>query len=172
LFLFLPFFVCTQFKEFIARPGGSERTEIPAIVTNELLKQCILHRLDPVRDWKLITYTRVRDFLQKTGYAHFFENIAQIISILTHRPPKRFTSQQKAKLTQIFKEIQEPFERHKGVRKNFLSYSYTTFKSCELLGYDDFLPLLPLLKPHNLLKADAIWRDICADCKYEFVQTL
>jgi hypothetical protein len=77
------------------------------------------------------------------------------------------------KLTQIFKEIQHPFEKHKGTRKNFLSYSYTTYKSCELLGYNEFLPLLPLLKaPQNLLKADAIWKKICEECKYEFIPTL
>lgn len=133
----------------------------------------MLHRIDPARDWKQITYGRVREFLQKTGYAHFFENIAQIICILTHRPAKRFTDEQKAKLTMIFNEIQAPFEKHKGNRKNFLSYSYTTYKSCELLGYTEFIPLLPLLKaPQNLLKADAIWRKICEECGYEFVQTL
>lgn len=133
----------------------------------------MLHRIDPVRDWKKINYTRTRDFLQKIGYAHFFENIAQIISIITHRPPIRFSLEQKDKLTQIFKEIQEPFEKHKGKRKNFLSYSYTTYKSCELLGYHDFLPMLPLLKaPQNLLKADAMWLKICQECEYEFVQTL
>ena len=139
---------------------------------NKLLKQCALHRIDPVRDWKMMTYARLRDFLQKIGYAHFFENIGQIIGLLTLRPVKRFSTEQKTKLTQIFKEIQEPFERHKGKRRNFLSYSYTIYKICELLGYDDWLPMLPLLKaPQNLLKADAIWRKICQDCRYEFVQT-
>ncbi len=140
---------------------------------NKLLKECALHRIDPIRDWKLMTYTRVRDFLQKIGYAHFFENITQIIGILTKRSTLRFNAEQKAKLTQIFKEIQEPFEKHKGKRRNFLSYAFTTYKSCELLGYTEFLPMLPLLKaPQNLLKADAIWRKICEECEYEFVQTL
>lgn len=130
------------------------------------------HRIDPVKNPEHITYNFIRGQLQKTGYAHFFENITQIISILTKRPPKRLSDAQKEKLTQIFKEIQEPFERFKGNRRNFLSYSYTIYKSCELLGYKDFLPLLPLLKaPQNLLAADEIWELICKDRKFEFVKT-
>lgn len=131
-----------------------------------------MHRIDPIRDWKKVTYNLIREFLQKTGYSHCFGNIPQIISILTQRPPKRFSEEQKRKLTQIFKEIQEPFERHKGNRKNFLSYSFTTYKSCELLGLEDFLPYLPLLKaPQNLLVADSIWKNICKDLGYQFIPT-
>jgi hypothetical protein len=84
----------------------------------------------------------------------------------------RLSREQRGQLTQLFKEIQEPFERHKGKRKNFLSYAYTTYKSCELLGMTQFLPMLPLLKAdQNKLKADEIWEKICKDCRYEFVRT-
>lgn len=168
-----PYERLAHFKEFIVRLEGAERTEIPEIVINVLLRQCMAHNIDPRAQPERITYHLVRDFLQKTKYAHFFENIPQIMSLLTGQPPMRFTDEEKAKLTQIFKEIQEPFQKHKGTRKNFLSYSYTTFKSCELLGIRRFLPLLPLLKaPLNLLAADRIWEKICEDCGYEFVHTI
>mmetsp|Transcript_18394 Transcript_18394/g.32582 ORF Transcript_18394/g.32582 Transcript_18394/m.32582 type:complete len:125 (-) Transcript_18394:110-484(-) len=120
-----------------------------------------------------ITYQRVREFLQRTNYAHFFENIPRIIHYLTKQPSMRLTPEEKNGLTAIFNEIQRPFERHKGKRKNFLSYSYTTYKSCELLGIHRFLPLLPLLKaPQNLLAADNIWKKICQDCNFEFIRTI
>ena len=72
----------------------------------------------------------------------------------------------------MFNEIQKPFEKYKGKRKNFLSYAYTTYKSCELLGYTEFLPFLQLLKaPQNLKRADDLWELICQDLKYEFIKT-
>ena len=43
---------------------------------------------------------------------------------------------------------------------------------CELFGCNEFLDKLPLLKaPQNLLAADRIWKNICRDCKYEFIAT-
>ena len=109
---------------------------------------------------------------QRTGFCQFFENTTQLIGLLTKRQPRRFTNEEKSQLTRIFREIQGPFERHKGKRKNFLSYSFTLYKLCELMGLKEFLPYLPLLKaPANLLAADALWEKICRDLDYEFVRT-
>lgn len=167
-----PYERIAHFKEFIARLEGTERTEIPEIVVNTLLQQCLIHRIDPMREHDRVTYTFVRSALQRTGFCQFFENTTQLISLLTKRQPRRFTDEEKTQLTRIFREIQGPFEKHKGKRKNFLSYSFTLFKLCELLGLREFLPYLPLLKaPANLLAADALWEKICNDLNYEFVRT-
>jgi hypothetical protein len=167
-----PYERIAHFKEFIARLEGTERTEIPEIVVNTLLLQCAMHRIDPIREHERVTYAFVRGALQRTGYCQFFENTTQLVGILTKRQPRRFTDEEKAQLSRIFREIQVPFERHKGKRKNFLSYSFTLYKLCELLGMCEFLPYLPLLKaPANLLAADALWEKICNDLNYEFVRT-
>lgn len=129
--------------------------------------------MNPITNPELVTYQFLRTCLQQRGYARFFENISQIRGILTKQAPYKFSSLQKEQLTRIFKEIQAPFEKHRGNRKNFLSYSYTTYKSCELLGYHEFLPYLPLLKaPQNLMAADRLWKLICADLEYEYVDTI
>lgn len=167
-----PYERIAHFKEFIARLEGTERTEIPEVVVNTLLTQCMMHRIDPIREPERVTYTFVRSALQRTGFCQFFENSTQLISLLTKRQPRRFTDEEKAQLTRIFREIQAPFEKHKGKRKNFLSYSFTLYKLCELLGLREFLPYLPLLKaPANLLAADALWEKICHELDYEFVRT-
>ena len=167
-----PYERLSHFKEFIARLEGSERTEIPQVVIHTLLQQCLMHRIDPLKEPERVTYTFVRTALQRTGYCMFFENSAQLISLLTKRPPRRFLEEEKQQLTAIFREIQAPFEKHKGKRKNFLSYSFTLYKICELLGMREVLPFLPLLKaPSNLLAADILWQKICQDLKYEFVRT-
>ena len=150
-----------QFKEFIMRLEGSERTLIPKHVINACLGQCAQYDINPMTNPELVTLSRMREFLSSTGYSSFFENIPNIISILTHAPSHRFSSIQKEQLNAIFLSVQGPYEKHKGRRKNFLSYAYITYKLCELLNYNEFLPLLRLLDHRNLLSADCIWRKIC-----------
>jgi hypothetical protein len=132
----------------------------------------MMYDIDPAKEPEKMTYNRVRGFLKDIKYSHFYENISQIIERLTGTKTKRFSMKQRSALTLRFKELQEPFERHRGNRKNFLSYSYTIYKLCELLGMDEFLGRLPLLKAHkNLLAADHIWEKICIDLGYEYIPT-
>lgn len=146
---------------------------IPPLLINNMLEYCKVFGRNPVTEPDKITYKFLRDGLKTQGYADYFENISQIKGLLTKQPPKAFTSEQKKNLERIFREIQEPFERHRGKRTNFLSYAYTTYKSCELLNYTEFLDMLPLLKAKkNLEAADRLWKKICSDLQYEFVPTI
>jgi hypothetical protein len=74
----------------------------------------------------------------------------------------------------MFAEIQEPFQRNKPPeRKNFLSYSFTLYKFCELLGEDSMLVYFPLLKSNEkLYKQDQIWKKICKDLRWEFIPSI
>ena len=78
------------------------------------------------------------------------------------------------KLRKMFDIIQVPFNTHcPKERKNFLSYSYVIYKFCELLGEDDFLPCFPLLKSkEKLWHQDVIWKNICKELHWEFIQTI
>lgn len=113
----------------------------------------------------------MRQYLSITGFTSRFENIPQIIGLLTRRKPLRFTDEQKQSMEHIFRLIQQPFNRHRGDRKNFLSYAFVIYKFCELLELRQFLPLLPLLKPANRAEADKIWELICKDCGFEYCPT-
>ena len=162
----------SQFNEFISRLEGSERTVIPDALIKAEREFCKLYNYNPIKQPDKITYRFLREALKAKGFAEYFENISQIRGIITEQQPKRFTEEQKSNLERIFKEIQAPFEKHRGNRTNFLSYAYTTYKSCELLNYKEFLPMLPLLKAKkNLDAADALWKKICNELQYEFVPT-
>lgn len=78
------------------------------------------------------------------------------------------------RLKAMFAEIQEPFERNcPPKRKNFLSYAYTLYKFCELLGEDEYLQHFPLLKSNVKLYAqDQIWKKICRDLMWEFIPSV
>lgn len=166
-----PYKRISHFKEFLTRLEGQERTEIPQQVVHRVLEECQKRKINPLQKPELITYMWVRKVLQESGYSHFFENIVKIIAIVTKRSPLTFTTEQREELLRRFHAVQEPYEKHKGKRKNFLSYSFCVFKFCEQIGAAEFLEFLPLLRPQNLLAADRIWAYICADLGYEFIAT-
>jgi hypothetical protein len=168
----LPYDRRSHFDEFIQRLQGAERTEIPQAIIRTVLMQCKMFGINPVATPEKISYMFLRTTLRNNGYSTFFENIPHIRSIVTRKQPLTFSDDQKYRLQQIFQQIQAPFAKHKGNRKNFLSYSYVVYKSCELLEYYSFLPFLPLLKaPRNLHRADAIWAKICQECNFQFIPT-
>jgi hypothetical protein len=64
----------------------------------------------------------------------------------------------------MFLLIQEPFEKFKGNRKNFLSYPYVLYKFCELLNLEDYLDNFSLLKSRDkLMKSDVIWKNMIGE---------
>jgi len=73
-------------------------------------------------------------------------------------------------LCNMFLKIQEPFEKYcPAGRTNFLSYSYVTYKFCQLLGYNEYLPHFNLLKSKDKLRQqDKIWKNICNDMGWKF----
>jgi hypothetical protein len=111
--------------------------------------------------------------LKHAGYSKFYENIMQIRVRLTGIPARQFSAEEKDTLMKIFRELQEPFEKHRKQRKNFLSYSYVMHKICQLLGITGVLKylLLPTL-PDNKIATDNIWEKMCAEVGYEYVPTL
>lgn len=69
-----------------------------------------------------------------------YEHTNAICNVLNGVPAPKLTTALEEKLKAMFAEIQEPFERNcPPQRKNFLSYGYTLYKMCELLGEDELL---------------------------------
>lgn len=89
-------------------------------------------------------------------------------------PAPKLTAALEDRLKAMFAEIQEPFKRNcPPQRKNFLSYGYTLYKMCELLGEDELLRYFPLLKSNEKLYAqDQIWKKICRDLRWEFIPSV
>ena len=74
----------------------------------------------------------------------------------------------------MFKEIQNPFQKHcPKHRKNFLSYSYVIHKFIQLLGIDEYLIYFPLLKSREkLYQQDKIWKEICNDLDWQYINSI
>jgi hypothetical protein len=151
---------------------GTEKTTVPEAVITALLEQFKAIGINPVAQPEQVTYLLVRQLLQKIHYSHMFENATQIIRIVAKKPIPTLTRRQKSTLTQCFKEVQGPFEKYKDRRKNFISYSYIMYKFCEMLGYTYWLDYLKLFETDiHLVRADQVWKKICAECGYEYVET-
>lgn len=69
------------------------------------------------------------------SFEKYYEHTHAICNVLNGVPPPKLSPELEARLKAMFAEIQEPFERNcPPNRKNFLSYSFTLHKMCELLG--------------------------------------
>jgi len=105
---------------------------------------------------------------------NYYEHIPHIISKLTGIPPPTISRETESTLKIMFKDIQKPFEKHcPKDRVNFLSYSYVLHKFCQLLELDHLLEHFPLLKNRDKLRQqDNIWKNICADLRWEYISSV
>jgi hypothetical protein len=129
---------------------------------------------DRITDIKDITHKRIKGYLKKLRLNKQYEHTPALISKLCGLPPPTISRSLENKLIHMFEEIQTPFEICcPKERKNFLSYSYTLHKMCQLLGENDLLPYFPLLKSREkLYLQDTIWRGICKKLSWKFTPSL
>lgn len=143
--------------------------------SDELIDKLLIElKKDRIKDVNKITKQRIKGYLKKLRYTKQYEHIPAIINKLCGLPPPVITRELQEKLISMFQEAQPPFEKYcpKG-RKNFLSYSYTLHKMCQLLGEDQLVPCFPLLKSREKLYfQDKMWKNICHELKWEFVASL
>lgn len=157
-------------NEWILQFQGRETTNIPKEVIDQLRAEFKKEKIEKLSD---ITQSKVKAYLRKLRYSKYYEHATYITNILNGINPPSMTPELEEKLRHMFREIQEPFEKHcPANRSNFLSYSYVLYKFCELLGEDEYLPYFPLLKSKEKLRQqDVIWKGICGELKWEYIPT-
>jgi hypothetical protein len=151
-------------KRLQAKEETVVRKEVIAVLYNRLKKSQI-----PIDD--TLSYNMLRSVIQSTGYSKYLKHVVQIRWRLTGIRPKRFTEEEAKRILVIFNEIQEPYEKFKGHRINFMNYSYTLYKICQLLGLNEFLPALKKMKFDKIMDLDIIWAKICKEKGYDFIRT-
>jgi hypothetical protein len=159
-----------HFKEWLNQIQGRENTVIPEQVFIDLESELKKYNIDR----KKLKKNKVREFLKKLGHNKYYEHIPYIISSLNGIQAVKMSSKIEQEMITMFEEIQIPYTIHKPrTRKNFLSYSYTLHKFCQLRGYDEFLPSFPLLKSRDkLLEQDKIWKKICRELRWEYIKSV
>ena len=160
-----------HFKEWLSQLQAKETTVIPESVIDLILIELKKER---ITDSSLITSTKVKSYLKKVKLNKYNEHIPSIISKLTNSPPLNINTNFEKVLLELFQKIQAPFTKHcPPKRKNFLSYSYTLHKFCQLLGKNEYLIYFPLLKSREkLFEQEKIWKGICDDLDWKFIQSI
>ena len=160
-----------HFCEWLNTIQAKENTEIPVHVIDAVRAEFKKVRASRRAD---ITPVKVKAFLKKLRFNQYYEHANSICNNLNGVPPPKLSAQLEALLKAMFAEIQEPWRRNKPKnRKNFLSYSFTLYKFCELLGEDWMLKHFPLLKSGDkLYKQDHTWRLICRDLLWEYIPSI
>ena len=160
-----------HFNEWLSQFQAKESTDISSEIIEKILLELKKERILNVAN---ITNGKIREILKKLKLNKFYEHIPYIINKINGKPPPTITKEMEEKLRFMFKEIQTPFELHcPKNRKNFLSYSYVIHKFIQLLDMDEYLINFPLLKSREkLYQQDKIWKNICKELNWEFINSI
>ena len=160
-----------HFNEWLSQFQAKESTDISSDIIEKILCELKKERIFNVAN---ISNNKIRDILKKLKLNKFYEHIPYIINKINGKPPPNITKQVEEKLRYMFKEIQGPFEKHcPKNRKNFLSYSYVIHKFIQLLGMNEYLIYFPLLKSREkLYQQDKIWKCICSELNWQFINSI
>jgi uncharacterized Zn finger protein (UPF0148 family) len=158
-------------NEFLAQFQAKETTDIPETVYNDIIMEIKKER---IRNMALITPEKMRTILKKIKKNDYYEHIPYIINQLNGLPAPVIAPEIEEIIRGMFKAIQIPFEKYCPFkRKNFLSYNYVMYKFFELLELDEYLTCFQLLKSRTKLhQQDQIWKNICKDLNWEYINSL
>lgn len=160
-----------HFKEWLTQIQGKESTTIPDSIIDEVKKELKKERIS---DTAKITPKKIRTYLKKIGKSNYYEHATIIVNRICNRKPPDISFETEETLIEMFKQIQEPFKNNRPAnRKNFLSYSFTLHKMCQLIDRYDLLVLFPLLKSRDKLhQQDIIWKGICKELNWRFIPSV
>jgi hypothetical protein len=157
---------CTHFKERLTYFQAKESTRVPPEVFHKVMEKLFSSGITTVECITLDTIQRMLKILRLRKY---YKQRTQIYCRITGYTPPRLSAQQEKVYLNLFRKMQEPFERHRPAdRSNFLSYSYCLYRLSELQGYMQFLKFFPLLKGvEKMKKQDRIFKLICDDLTWD-----
>ena len=158
-------------NEWLAQFQAKETTEIAPAILEQIRTEL---RKERITDMSKLKPSKLKEVIKKLKLNRCYDHVAHILNRLNGISAPVLSREVEEKLRFMFKEIQFSFVKHcPKKRSNFLSYSFVLYKFCELLELDDYLPCFPLLKSREkLYMQDKIWKKICEDMGWEFIQTV
>lgn len=158
-----------HFREILAQFQAKESTKIDKEILDNIKQQIKKERIT----LEQLTTDKTKQILKNLGYNKYYEHIPFIKEKLGIKPPI-LSIRLENKLCSLFMEIQRPYAKFcPDDRVNFLNYYFVLYKLLELLGEDEYLCHLYMLKdPVKRMEQDEIWKLICEELNWEFIPTL
>lgn len=148
----------SHLDEWIKRFQAKENKEISQDILDKVILEA--HK-SKIYDLNKLEDKHVKAYLKKLKLNDYYDNIIAIINRINKRPPFVLTQQIENKIKEMFKKMQEPFNKFKGSRKNMLSYGYILHKYFLILDLPEFAKYIKLLKsPEKLRQQDEIFKKI------------
>lgn len=166
-----PYKRSNHFHELLTQLQGKESIDVPYEICNKILAELHKNGFD---DLTKLLPIHIKNILKKLRLLSYYENINNIISILSGIPLPIIDEKTENKLMSMFKQIQVPFEKHRPKnRVSFFSYSYVMYKFFQLLNLYDFIKFLPLSNnKKKYKKLDIIWEKICVELNWDYIPSI
>jgi hypothetical protein len=157
----------THFEDCMKQIQGKESFVVPDDVLQMIMHELYTQRVLRVED---VTQTKVRTAMKRLRQRKYYDHVAQVTMRLSGVRPPRISAEAEEACKRMFTAMGPVFDKHAGVRKNFLSYKYVLFRFFHLLGLKHMLTAVCLLKGHDKLQlADTIFEKVCAELGWNFV---
>ncbi|KAI9549660.1 hypothetical protein GHT06_003846 [Daphnia sinensis] len=157
-----------HFNDMLIHFQGKELTYVPETVIDYIRNAAMVHF--PME--RTMTHVHTRKLLRLKKYNKYYRNIPNIMQRAFGIQPPQFTEEQLATLRAMFQDTEVAFRETCNDRINFLSVNFLLFKFCELLGWNSYLSLIPLLKSSSkLYDHDNKWSSMCRHLGWHFVKT-
>lgn len=142
--------------------------------TNQVVIGEVVLELDKLKmDISTVTVEQIRTILKKLNRNDYYGDAYCLLRLIQKLPPVEIDTDIEEKIIYLFELCETSFAKHKGDRKNFLSYNYTIYKLLQLLEQRHLLKNIDLLKSRErLISQDQIWKRICTDLQWRFIPTI
>jgi hypothetical protein len=148
----------SHLDEWIKRFQAKENKEISQDILDKIILEAYKAK---IHDLNKLEEKHVKAYLKKLKLNDYYDNIIAIINRINKRPPFVLTQQIENKIKEMFRKMQDPFNKYKGSRKNMLSYGYILNKFFLILDLPEFSKYIKLLKsPEKLRQQDEIFKKI------------
>lgn len=140
--------------------------DLPDDVLNKTIDKFRINKLE-------VNPQNTKRVLKELKLPKFYNSVNHICNNLQGIPVIILPTDVVSKLNTMFAQIQNSYEKHKGNRRNFISYPYVLFKFFEILQLSQYYELCRMLDSREkLLEHDLIWKSICKDMDWEYFVTV
>ena len=171
-----------HFAEIVAQLQGKRRSLAPRPVMEDVRRDIVRFKIISSK----ITATVVRTFLKRRRRSDCYKYCTELAATLSGRPAPFMTPMQEEAVLNMFPLTVKAYRESPRYTKrkknrvgrikpepNNMNYNYVFYKLCQLLGYNDLLPYIPLPKSENNIddNDENGWRFVCEYNDWDYYPT-